>query len=348
MLVTPRASRAGFIVSPLVDAVLVIGSPLLALGVTTGAWLALGRPRSGIDGTWVSLALGMLIGGHVLVTLVHTHGNAAVFARHPWRFTAVPLLLVAALFAVPGLRIAALVVGVFWDVHHGSMQTFGFARLYARRAGNLTGAGRTLDLVLCYALYAGPLVAGAGLLIESRALGAAWPAMLPRLTLLAERVQPCLGPMRVALVILGMTVLGAHVIGHVRMARRGVPVSPQAILLLAGTGITSVVSWGLNPFAMALFTMKLFHCVQYFALVAQSERRQIAGWLGRTGRATPFLLVVATLLLPALAYGLWARVQVNVLQEPLALSVILTLALMHYWFDGFTWSASSEPGAPSP
>jgi hypothetical protein len=53
------------------------------------------------------------------------------------------------------------------------MQTFGLARLYARRAGNDVTAGRTMDLMLNHVLYAGPILAGAGLLIHLRSMGAA-------------------------------------------------------------------------------------------------------------------------------------------------------------------------------
>lgn len=332
-----REAPAPRIVSPAADWLLIIGSPLLALGATWALSRALGAPRGGIEGTWLAPALSALIGGHLFATFVHTHGNPGVFRAHPLRFTVVPAALFVALALSPPLRVAAIVAAVIWDVHHSGMQTFGLARILARRAGNVTGEGRTLDLLLNHVLYAGPILAGAGLLVHLSSMGPASPVALKALA--AAQATPWFAWARIGLVAAGACVVGAHVWGHVRLARRGVPVSPQAMALLAGTGLTSVVSWGFNPFGMALFTMKLFHCIQYFTLVSVVERPQVAGWLGREPKAVPLALATALVVLPSLAYGAWTVLGAGEPRTGLATSLILTVTLMHFWYDGFTWSA---------
>jgi hypothetical protein len=47
------------------------------------------------------------------------------------------------------------VLATFWDVYHSALQTFGFARIYDRKAGNDPMVGRRLDWHLNQLLYAG-------------------------------------------------------------------------------------------------------------------------------------------------------------------------------------------------
>jgi hypothetical protein len=332
------------------DSVLLIGSPLIALGVTLAIFLAMGGQRGllargGIEGSIAGLALGTLIAAHLVVTLVHTHGNPAVFREHPWRFTVVPLAVLAALAMFPQLRVVAVVAAVVWDVHHSGMQTFGLARLYARRAGGDIGTGRTADLLLNHVLYAGPILAGAGLLIHMKSMGAASALGLGLVEPIAS--SPLASSLRSGLVVLGLAAIGVYAALQWRLARQGHVVSLQAVVLLGATGLTSVVSWGFDPFGMALFTMKLFHCVQYFTLVAVVEREQVARLLGRARERVTLPIAIGVLMVPALIYGAWARLQVDMFRNGLALSLILTVTLMHFWYDGFTWSARRGPAIRS-
>lgn len=337
---TERAKPSGFLISPIADTVLLIGSPLLALVLTGLAFVAMGGSRAvafgSPAGTLLALAVGVLSTAHVIVTFTRTHGNPAIFRRHVLRFTIIPVLVFACLALSPGARAVSIVVLVVWDVHHTGMQTFGLARLYARRAGNVSGAGRGLDLAVNHVLYAGPILASGGLLLHLQHMGPLareWGVMSLRL----EGGWFDIG--RVMLVSAGLVAIAAHVVGYHRLARRGVPISPQAVALVAATGLTSIVSWGLNPFGLALVTMKIAHAVQYFALMSVAERAQVTGWFDRGACQLSLPRVAAALLLPALAFGAWTQSSLFQGHEGLGPALILSVTLLHFWYDGFTWSA---------
>jgi hypothetical protein len=277
----------------------------------------------------------VLSAAHVIVTFARTHGNLEIFQSHVLRFTIVPVLLFATLALSPVARGLAVIVSVVWDVHHTGMQTFGLARLYARRAGNTGRDGRTLDLLLNHVLYAGPILVGGGLLLHLQRMGPLareWGVLNLRLE------GGWMDGARVALVVGGVAVIAAHAIGHWQLARRGVPVSPQAVALLGATALTSIISWGLNPFGLSLITMKIFHCVQYVTLMAVVERTQVSGWFGEAGRTLSLPRVALALLVPALLFGAWTQSPLIDANAGLASALILSVTLLHFWYDGFTWS----------
>lgn len=324
---------SGYLIGALPDSALLMGSPLLALVITALAFAS---------GDKFGVALSVLIAAHLAVTFVRTHGNPGIFAQHRLRFTLIPAALFVILATSPMARGLAIVVAVIWDVHHSGMQTFGLARLYSRKAGNHDVVSRRLDLLLNHVLYAGPILAGAGLLLHLERTGPLareWGVL--NLTL----DGPGMHAARVVLVAAGLFAIAAHVIGHWRLARRGVPISPQAITLLAATALTSIISWGFDPFGMALFTMKLFHCVQYFTLMAVAERSQVSAWFGDAGPKLSLPRVALALLIPALAYGAFMQSPLGDESGALTPALILSVTLLHFWYDGFTWTARSAPEA---
>jgi hypothetical protein len=132
--------RNGYIVGPVNDSVLFIFTPLLALGI---GWIMshplfqkeihLADRREPFY--WMFYIT--LTQAHLLVTVTRTHLNRAVFRRHWFRFTVLPVLLFASIVMSGLVAAGAFVVMTFWDVYHSSMQTFGLARIYGAKAGEL-------------------------------------------------------------------------------------------------------------------------------------------------------------------------------------------------------------------
>lgn len=109
--------------------------------------------------------------------------------------------------------------------------------------------------------------------------------------------------------------------------------SPHKVALYAITGLCSIFTWGFDSFGEAFFIMNLFHAVQYFALVWWTERANLTRLLHarRQGAALAAMVGAAGL------YGVWAE-----LCDPdnrLALGVVSVVSIMHFWYDGFIWSA---------
>jgi hypothetical protein len=332
--------RGPYIAGPVYDAVMFLGAPLL--GLALGAALsgtALADEEIvvwGNAGTATSIFIGTFVMAHLGLVAVRSHLNPRVFARHPRRFVAAPLVLLALLCASDWLLAAAIVLAVWWDVVHSSLQTFGLGRIYDARRGNPPTAGRRLDLGLNLLLYAGPVLAGATLLEHLQPLAAlerVGAVVFRRVPVYAEAHQAALAR---AIVLAGGAYLVVYVLAYLRLHRRGYRVSPQKVVLYALTGACSVYTWGFNSFGEAFFIMNFFHAWQYFGLVWWSERDNLRRRLGLERARWGAAAALAAMLAVAGTYGLWAECVRS--DQRLALSVTLVVALMHFWYDGFIWS----------
>lgn len=333
--------RGGYIAGPVYDAVMFLGAPVLALAIgaaISGTALADEELRVwGHAGTATSIFIGSFIMAHLVLVVVRSHGNRQIFARHRGRFVVVPVLLWLLLYASDWALASAVVLTVWWDVLHSSLQTFGLGRIYDARAGNPPALGRRLDLGLNVLLYVGPLLAGATLLMHLGAFAAfeeVGAVVFRRVPVYAEAQQGLLARW---LVIVGGAYLLVYVLGYVRLARRGYRVAWQKLVLLVGTGLCSLVCWGFDSFGEAFFVMNFFHAWQYFGLVWWSEggnlRRRLGLGRWRLGGVAALVVMVGA----AFAYGVWAEF-VDGREQRAALGLTLVVSLMHFWYDGFIWS----------
>src|SRR5690606_7014883 len=117
-------------------------------------------------------------------------------------------------------------------------------------------ADRTLEFWVSQLLYAGPILAGATLLDHVVVLGD-FDAFDDPLSLFLASVPGYAfrGQSVIAAIVLalGTLLVVAYVVAAVRRARRGVPVSPARIWLVASTGLCSIYTWGLNSWGEAFF-----------------------------------------------------------------------------------------------
>lgn len=308
-----------------------LGLALAALLAWTG-WSQRGLELQGKPVSYVELTVGALIHAHLAAVLVRSHGRRELVRRHPVRMLAVPPALFALLYASPAARVVASVAVVYWDVYHSAMQTFGLGRSYERRAGNDPEAGRRLDLALNLALYVGPIVAGATFLDHAEHLAelrdAGWDG--------AARAAAALAAHRSTLAAVGAAItagiLVTYVAGYVNLARAGHRVGVPKVFLLSTTGLCSLVAWSLNPWGLAFAIMNFFHAVQYLALVWWTEGR------GRLG-ARPWAARLAPLayLAVLLGYG-WVADRATADGQLALWAAAQTVALLHFWYDGFVWS----------
>ena len=341
--VAPEA-RSPYIVGPGYDWCLFLLPPVLALlagmaisgtAITVDVFALWGDEYS-IAGLFVQV----LIQGHLAAVLFRSHGNRDVFRRHPVRFCAVPIALYVAIVSSDWVLISVSVLATFWDVYHSSLQTFGFARIYDRNAGNDPQLGRRLDWGLNLLCYAGPIVAGATMLdhfedFESfEDVGA---TLLARVPVLMTGYQRTLAW---ALLLGGSVFLLCYVIAYWRMARRGYRVSVLKVYLLVSTGACSIYTWGFNAWGEAFFIMNVFHAVQYLALVWNSEGRRLGTSLGLHRWRGGMWLGWALFLALTLGYGVFAQWAGGGLRSVWA--VTLVVSILHFWYDGFIWSVRAR------
>jgi hypothetical protein len=340
-----RAVPSGtpYIVSPLYDWLLFLAPPsfALALGIAISGTSFTDSEFTlfGESVTASAVAIGIFIHAHLALVFVRSHVNPEIFPLHRARFVAVPIVLYLAMLSSQWILISVSVLATFWDVYHSGAQTFGFARIYDRRAGNPPEAGRRLDFWLNQLLYAGPILAGATMIdhfedfdefSELASPSAAFFSAIP------VYMQGNQAYFTWAVLLGGAAFLVYYVIAYTRLQRAGYQVSMQKVYLLTTTGFCSIYTWGFNTWGEAFFIMNFFHALQYFGLVWSSEKKSLMRALGVAGWRVGPALALSAMLAFAFVYGAAAELAIGDTDRLLALTLVVSI--MHFWYDGFIWS----------
>ena len=332
------SQRSPYLVGPLYDWIFFLLPPLgsLVLGIVISGTAFSQRKISptGQETTAATFAIGALIHAHLVAVLFRSHANPEIRQLHPVRFFGVPVLLFLAIRMSAWVALTSTVVAVGWDVWHSGAQTFGFARIYDRNAGNPPELGRRLDYWLNQLLYAGPILGGVTLvdhllqLDGYKELGTTLFAAVPMYAVSWRRY------LAMTVLAVGTLYLVYYVYAYVRLYRSGYRVSFLKVFLIATTGACSIYTWGLNSWGEAFFIMNLFHAVQYLALVWATEQRELVRRAGPLGRSKA--LVGVLYLGAVLAYGTGAELVGMELATLWSITMVVTL--MHFWYDSFIWS----------
>lgn len=335
-----RPRRAAYVIGPAADWAHLVLAPLwaLALGLLVGLTpLGTWRLRAfGLAGSPADAFIGAFIMAHLVLVFARSHLNPGIRALHPIRFFVVPPLLLALLLASPLARSCAIVLAVWWDAYHSSLQTFGIGRLFDMKAGNDPEAGRALDWWLNVLLYLGPILSGSLLLYHSSSFLEFDRTVLSTLTRLPDRMAASQALVRNVLLAATVPFLAYYVHQYRRLAARGYVLDRRKAWLYCGTALCSLWAWGFNPLGMGLFIMNFFHAWQYYALVWRYEGDNVAGLAGAKGGLAALGLLTAGGFLYGSVFGVLGEV------ADWALSVTLVVSLMHFWYDGFIWSVRAK------
>ncbi|MFT5358142.1 MAG: hypothetical protein ACI9KE_005379 [Polyangiales bacterium] len=333
------AARSRYIVSPPVDWVFFLLSPLL--GLALGIALSLGHVAlfDAAGPAASGVFIGALIHAHLVAVFVRSHGRSHIRKRHPVRFFVVPALLFVALCSVDWLIVAALVVATFWDVWHSGAQTFGLSRIYDRNAGNDPSSMRRADFALNQLLYAGPIFAGATLMAHV-AVFEDFGDFDDPLSLVFARVPGAFEahahPLRLLVIAAGCVFAFFYLRAYVQARKGGYRMPLQKAVLLLSTGACAVYAWGFNSWGEAFFIMNFFHAIQYIALVWFQERDSLARSVGLHRRRGGQALIGLAFFGSITAYGV--AVQWVDVEHRLFWALTMVVSLMHFWYDGFVWS----------
>ena len=346
VLERPReAGRSSYIIGPAADLFFIIFCPLwaLALGFVASS-IPPGADRFIFFAVQVSFIVACqttLTHAHLVIVFFRSHGNPKIFRQFPRRFTIVPAVVLAAQLVSHWVLLFGVAVVVLWDVYHSAMQTFGFGRIYDARRGVDPEHGRALDMGLNLLLYIGPILAGTLLLAHLNSLTRINEIGSHLFDFVPAAAAQHHGVLTVAVFLLAAGFLAYYVVWQLRSARAGIPVSWQKIALYVTTGLVSIVAWGFNSFGQAFLIVNVFHAVQYFAIVWWAERATIERAFRVHGTAVARFLAPGLLVVPAVLYGFWVGWGYEYWSGRAAwvlLSVVNTVALMHFWYDGFVWS----------
>lgn len=337
-------AKSPYVVGPLYDWGFFLLPPLV--GLLLGVLIS-GTPFTerllvinGQKTTAAKICIGILIHAHLVAVFFRSHNNTKIFALYPYRFLLVPVLLWGLLLSSTWLAVTATVVATFWDVWHSGAQTFGFARIYDRNAGNQSEAGRRLDYWLNQLLYAGPILAGATLMDHVEVFEDYEDVNAVFFTQIPAAVEGFRGWLVWGVLLLGTVFIAVYLFFQWRLSQKGHHISGHKVFLLAVTGLCSIYNWGFNSWGEAFFMMNFFHAVQYLALVWGMEKKNIIARLRLTGK--PFAVRSAAVFFfsTVALYGFVAELFDEGARALWALTIVVSL--MHFWYDGFVWSVRRQ------
>jgi hypothetical protein len=324
---------------PRFDAIFFWGAPAIA-AILVWAWVlastALPAPAREPAVAALVYAVSVLTFAHLVAVVPRAYLNRQVFGDNRVRLTLIPLLLLAALLASPVVLVCGAVLTVLWDVHHSAMQTFGIGRIYDMKSGNGAQTLRSTDLRLNWALYVGPIAAGASLLAHVESF-----ANFSRIdwSLLASApgvVESQSEPIRYAAIAAWAGALVWSIRDYRAAAAAGYRMPAHKAALLGSTGAVSILAWGLAPPFIAFAIINLFHAVQYFALVWLKEGERMAGIFGARGMRR---LVLPGFLISCGGFGmLYAATD----KGSWLIAPFVACSLLHFWYDSFVWSVRKK------
>ncbi len=327
------AQRSLWILDPVRDLLLFVATPLLILPL---AW-AIRASASDQFFALIVAAFGQV--GHNLPGFIRAYGDRDLFRRFRFRFIVAPALLgTACLFAAFYNIHALILASVAWAIWHALMQTYGFIRIYAAKAGETSAFDRRLDFSVCFLWFSGAILLNENplMLMLSRwyrcggfLIPASW----------IDSLQGIWWGLLAIATGLWIVRLG---FGYVR----GAPPSPVKLLV-------TVSSVGFYWFAYSIAgnilvgaaMFEVFHDVQYLAIVWLFNRRRVeqsdnAGAFFKFvfGRSGALIGVYVGL---CFAFGSFRFLEYGLADGParnVLLAFLATSGLLHYYYyDGFIW-----------
>lgn len=330
----PAPTASPWFRSPSFDFLWILGVPLLTWPLLTLA-----------NGEWGPAAMSQLVlltaTGHYFATFVRAYGDQDLLARFRARLYVVPVLLlvtcVGAFVSGHGAEMTILISA--WAFWHWLAQAFGFARIYDIKVGSYHPRTAMLDKALVIAGFVGTatLTDGAVATFGKLALDAGVP--LPAAATVAA-LQSVIG-------VAVATVAVAYVANLAFTIVSGRPWSWQKQVMHVMTigYYWFAFSW-LPNVLIAHVLYEFFHDVQYFAITwitcqGRSRRPGVRSWMKAMFKPT-WLAAAGFVALMVTLGGVdaWGR---HSLGEGAGydvwIGVFATLALLHYYYDGFIWKA---------
>ena len=337
----PPIETSQFIANRSYDLAFFILSPLLALALsfTIGLFRWPFEPVEGLGSIQPRVLFFGLIWtyAHLFAVVFRSHANPQIFNQHRLRFTVIPAVVFAVLLLSSWAVVFAILLAALWDVYHTSMQTFGFCRIYDSKRGNPPERGRTLDVWINHVVYIGPILGGLSLLttIEGAhgvpALGWSAPA---RIYAWVAAAQPMITDV---VVVAGTAFCLYYVFAYGRLVRTGYVVSWQKVSLLVSTAVTSIYAWGFLQPLEAFFVANFFHALQYYAIVWWTEKKAITRAFGLSRLAGGQVGALVAYIVAIAGVGAFMASEPDVGGD-FVVALVLTIALMHFWYDSFVWS----------
>jgi len=333
---TPPASKR-WIISPLIDQLLILSTPLLAIPIV----YLLYQPM-GIQAKTIALIVAAFFAlGHHLPGMMRAYGDRELFERFKTRFILAPILLFLLNFPLRQYHpdfIPLLIV--FWATWHGLMQLYGFVRIYDSKVGSTSQITAWWDWLVCLGGFMGALLFCPARLSEMMRhwYGLGGWLISPGAVVAAQATA------KVLLVVVAV----GFVTNYIYQYFWGVRPNPiKLLLLVSGIGTWWFAVVFIENMILGVAMFDLCHDVQYLAIVWVYNCRRVSAnpnlgsfmsFVFRRGMVMLYVGLIA-------AYGALGIIPTFVNNGSVILfmnSLIATSTLLHYYYDGFIWKVREK------
>ena len=280
--------------------------------------------------------------GHYFATFARAYGDRELFQRFRTRFLLTPVVLLVTFIAMfaSGNGPSLVLVTTGWAFWHWLAQAFGFARIYDIKVGSFGYWTALLDKALVVSWFVGAVVLTDGATAEfaSVVLQAGLP--LPNAAQF-DVVQ--------IVVVAAMVVAGvAYLANLITTIVRKQPWSWQKQVMHVMTiGYYWFAFAWLPNVVVAYVLYEFFHDIQYYAITWLTCRQRVrrpgtTSWLSRMFRPSWIATLGFVLLMTACGgMDILGRnfLYPEGLNNQVWMALILTFAILHYYYDGFIWKA---------
>ena len=315
---------------------------LLVLGVPLVTWPLVMAGQTAWGPDLLTRLIFLTATGHYFATFVRAYGDRELFERFRTRFLLAPLVLLVTFVTMfaSGNGPSLLFVTTAWAFWHWLAQAFGFARIYDIKVGSFERWTSWLDKALVITGFVGAVVLTDGATAEFAGTFLAAGFQLPTAAQF-DVVQE--------VTVVTMAVVGiAYLTNLITTIARKRPWSWQKQVMHVMTIGYYWFAFAWLPNVLVAYVLyEFFHDVQYYAITWLTCRHRVrrpgtTPWLKRMFRPS-WIATLSFLLLMTACGGLdvLARgiLQPEDLSHQVWLAVILTFAVLHYYYDGFIWKA---------
>lgn len=287
--------------------------------------------------------------GHLFSVYIRTFNTSFFIKRFPKRIILFPLILVYINLFHPYIGFVLTSIGFGWDAYHSSMQTFGFGQILDARKKIYHEDTRIFDWFLNVIIYMGLL----GLSKNWNDYFSIFETVLITNKIIAN---PFIASMKnlfqtFCFVSVSMSLL-LYVVYYFYLALKKKIFSFHKHVLYLSTFIACYFAFiKTQNFFISLLIVNAFHALQYWALVAYTENKEIERQrphLNITGFFTSsvsigiIIAITALLIMLKLKFIPYSN---QFLAHPIAsvyMAIYTSTAFIHFYFDSFIWSVKEK------
>ncbi len=287
--------------------------------------------------------------GHLFSVYLRAFNTTYFINRFPIRIIIFPIILIYLNLVHPYLGFVITSIGFGWDAYHSSMQTFGFGQILDSRKKIYNEDTRVFDWYINVIVYTGLLGLSANwydyfsifesVLITNKII---MNPFIDKIKILFQTF--CMVSVYLSLIL--------YFIYYIYLKIKHNIFSPHKHVLYLFTFIACYLAFiKTSNFFTSLLIVNAFHALQYWALVAHTENKELKKKYPKLNLTGFILNSTAIVTLIALTSVLiYFKIKFNsfsnqLQSHPIAsiyLAIYSSTAFIHFYFDSFIWSVKEK------